>query len=121
MVPNLVFCLIPAFLVLIGIRKLRERSWGYCKNRVQFDNKVVIITGANSGIGYEVAKELALRNAVVVLACRNISLAKNAIERIEQQLKKNIKMVNMGILNLMLQFIVATLASNLKKEHTVEC
>lgn len=33
-------------------------------------NKVVIVTGANAGIGFETAKQLAVQKATVVLACR---------------------------------------------------
>ncbi|KAJ3661428.1 hypothetical protein Zmor_005823 [Zophobas morio] len=89
---NLIICLIPAILVLFGLRKLRERSWGFCKNNTTLNNKVAIITGANSGIGYEVAKELASRNAEVILACRNVDLAKKAIMRIEKELQKKLKL-----------------------------
>nr|XP_014428789.1 WW domain-containing oxidoreductase isoform X3 [Pelodiscus sinensis] len=44
--------------------------------------KVVIITGANSGIGFETAKSLALHGACVILACRNMSRANEAVQRI---------------------------------------
>jgi enoyl-[acyl-carrier-protein] reductase (NADH) len=90
---NLVICLIPAVLVLIGIRKLRVRSWGYCENAVSLNNKVAIVTGANSGIGYQIAKALALKDAHIILACRNIDMAKKTILKIEKQLKKSVKMV----------------------------
>jgi NAD(P)-dependent dehydrogenase (short-subunit alcohol dehydrogenase family) len=33
--------------------------------------KVAIVTGANSGIGYDTARELAKKNATVIMACRN--------------------------------------------------
>ncbi|TFH31211.1 MAG: SDR family NAD(P)-dependent oxidoreductase, partial [Myxococcales bacterium] len=47
--------------------------------------RVMIITGANSGIGYEAALALAKRKADVVLACRNQDKAKAAADRIRQE------------------------------------
>ncbi|XP_069724425.1 WW domain-containing oxidoreductase isoform X5 [Phaenicophaeus curvirostris] len=44
--------------------------------------KVVIITGANSGIGFETAKSLALHGAYIILACRNPSRGSDAVQRI---------------------------------------
>jgi NAD(P)-dependent dehydrogenase (short-subunit alcohol dehydrogenase family) len=46
--------------------------------------RVMIITGANSGIGYEAALALAKRKADVVLACRNQDKAKAAADRIRE-------------------------------------
>lgn len=40
--------------------------------------KVAIITGANSGIGYEAALELAKKNMMVILACRQLNAAERA-------------------------------------------
>jgi len=42
----------------------------------------VVVTGANTGIGFETAAALAARRAKVVLACRNAQKAGDAIERI---------------------------------------
>ncbi|XP_019391466.1 PREDICTED: WW domain-containing oxidoreductase isoform X4 [Crocodylus porosus] len=44
--------------------------------------KVVIVTGANSGIGFETAKSFALHGAYVILACRNMSRASDAVQHI---------------------------------------
>lgn len=33
--------------------------------------KIAIVTGANNGIGYDTARELAKKNATVIMACRN--------------------------------------------------
>jgi NAD(P)-dependent dehydrogenase (short-subunit alcohol dehydrogenase family) len=47
--------------------------------------RVVIVTGGNSGIGYEAALGLAKRKADVVLACRNQDKAKAAADRIHDE------------------------------------
>ena len=49
-----------------------------CHSEAKLDGKVVIITGANTGIGKETAIDLAKRNARVILACRSQEKGKKA-------------------------------------------
>jgi NAD(P)-dependent dehydrogenase (short-subunit alcohol dehydrogenase family) len=44
--------------------------------------KTIIVTGGNSGIGYEAARQLARKRALVVLACRDLDKAQAAIDGI---------------------------------------
>jgi NAD(P)-dependent dehydrogenase (short-subunit alcohol dehydrogenase family) len=51
----------------------------------RLDGKVIVITGANSGIGFEAARALAGTGARVVLACRNTSAAEKAAAAIQEE------------------------------------
>ena len=55
---------------------------GTCKSTNRIDGKVVIVTGANTGIGYETALELAKRGGKVVLACRDAKRGQDACDKI---------------------------------------
>ena len=52
------------------------------ENIPDLTGKIAIVTGANSGIGYEMARALARKNAIVVLACRNKDKGETAIRQI---------------------------------------
>lgn len=55
---------------------------GWVKNNSSLKGKVFIITGANTGLGFQTAKALTKRGATVVLACRDLLKANDAIANI---------------------------------------
>ncbi|KAF4525465.1 hypothetical protein B566_EDAN004877 [Ephemera danica] len=55
---------------------------GKCKSKARLDGKTAIITGANTGIGYETALELVRRGARVILACRSTERAEGAAKKL---------------------------------------
>jgi len=52
------------------------------KDIPDLSDKIAIVTGANSGIGYEIARALSNKNAKVILACRNKENGEAAVRQI---------------------------------------
>ncbi|XP_072038811.1 retinol dehydrogenase 12-like [Amphiura filiformis] len=76
--------------IIAGIGCVSIYAWrrfiagGRCYSQARLDGKTVIITGSNTGIGKETARELAKRGAKVILACRNVSKAQAAADDIRR-------------------------------------
>ncbi|ESO95165.1 hypothetical protein LOTGIDRAFT_189035 [Lottia gigantea] len=60
-------------------------NFGRCFSKADLSDKTVIITGANTGIGYYTALDMANRNARVILACRNLEKAEHAKKNIIEE------------------------------------
>ncbi|GBP54383.1 Retinol dehydrogenase 12 [Eumeta japonica] len=75
--------LILFLIISILALKLWLEPWkGVCRCRSQLKGKVVLVTGGNTGIGLETARDLARRGARVIIASRNTEKSKVAVEDI---------------------------------------
>uniref|UniRef100_A0A1B6LG81 Retinol dehydrogenase 14 n=1 Tax=Graphocephala atropunctata TaxID=36148 RepID=A0A1B6LG81_9HEMI len=77
-------------LLLVLVVLLYNRlTLGICSSRSTMENKTVIVTGCNSGIGKETALDLARRGARVIMACRNLEQANKVRESIVETTKND--------------------------------
>lgn len=67
---------------LAYLTKGRKQSDWTERDMPNMRGKVAIVTGANSGIGYETARALAQHGGTVIMACRNIDKANRAANQI---------------------------------------
>mmetsp|Transcript_18014 Transcript_18014/g.25164 ORF Transcript_18014/g.25164 Transcript_18014/m.25164 type:complete len:234 (-) Transcript_18014:70-771(-) len=56
-----------------------------CTEKKDLTGKVIVITGGNTGIGYETAKSLAGMGGTVIIACRDSKKANDAINRLKSE------------------------------------
>lgn len=76
--------------------------------------RTAIVTGANTGIGFEAARVLAERAATVVLACRNPAKANDALARLRAATKSEVGTVRLDLASLA---SVREAAAELREAH----
>ncbi|CAD6992282.1 unnamed protein product [Ceratitis capitata] len=84
---------------LLSVRFYLRITAGRCFTETKMEGKTVIITGANSGIGKETARDLAKRGARIIMACRNLETANAAKEEISKETGNNqliVKKLDLG-------------------------
>ena len=65
---------------------MSQKKWTE-ENIPDLKGKIAIVTGSSSGIGFETAKQLANKNATVIIAVRNLKKGKDALDKILAQNK----------------------------------
>lgn len=58
---------------------------GHCFNTSRLDGKTVIVSGCNTGIGFQTVLNLSKRGARVIMACRNMKLASKAAAEVRNK------------------------------------
>ena len=86
------------------------------KNMPDQSGKIAIVTGANSGIGYEAARALASKGAQVVMACRNLSKGESAAAKIKNDYPESD--LHLIKLDLSSQDSVKQFAENIKENYS---
>ncbi|ALC46103.1 CG31235 [Drosophila busckii] len=77
---------IAALLVGLVITVRTIMSGQRCPNDNQIKEQIVVVTGGNSGMGFEIAKALAARGGRIILACRNLTAGERAAAIIKREL-----------------------------------
>jgi len=74
----------------------RRLNGPICRLDKDLANKIIIITGATSGIGKETARALSKMNATLILACRNREKSLDLIKELKQE-SQNANIVHMDL------------------------
>jgi len=93
---------------------MTEDSWSLA-TMPALDGRTVVVTGANSGLGFEASRVFALKGADVVLACRSVERGDRAREEIEAEFPASsleVRKLDLGSLD-----SVASFAASLREER----
>lgn len=70
------------------------------KNIPDLEGKTVIVTGANSGTGFEVTKALSAKGAHVIMGCRNLEKANKAKKIVSKNPNSSLEIIQLDLSNL---------------------
>ncbi|XP_071787281.1 retinol dehydrogenase 14-like [Asterias amurensis] len=77
------------YALILGMAFILWRKFvegGVCRSEERMDGKTVIVTGSNTGMGKEIAADMASRGARVIMACRSMERGNKAADDIRRKL-----------------------------------
>lgn len=78
---------------------MKSENWT-TENIPPLTGKTIIVTGGNSGLGYESVKAFAKKGAQVIMTCRNIEKGKHALKHIlHHQKEAKIEIMQLDLMN----------------------
>jgi NAD(P)-dependent dehydrogenase (short-subunit alcohol dehydrogenase family) len=94
---------------------MKKQNWSL-EQVPDLTGKVIIVTGANSGLGFEATKVFAKNNATVVMACRNLERANASIQKIKEEIPNaNLHLIQLDLSDLS---TVDTFVESFKKSYS---
>jgi NAD(P)-dependent dehydrogenase (short-subunit alcohol dehydrogenase family) len=87
------------------------------ENLPDLSEQIVLVTGANSGLGYEATKAFARRGATVVMACRSIDRGEQAAQEIRETIDSTGATLNVRECDLASLSSVAEFATGVREDY----
>lgn len=86
-----------AFFRLLKSMLMQKTKTPNCPDQPRLDGKLAIVTGGNSGIGFETTRGLVKRGAEVIILTRNETKSRDAVNKIKDEFGGKVHFIRMDL------------------------